>query len=161
MAGSRERGWPARDGRRAIALNDSPIREGVQNVARRVVVINDDTTFLNLMRDLLSEEGYDVRSFNEGADAYEHVRDFDPAGIILDIRMERPETGWKVLELFKLDPHLSKKPIIVCSADLPSLQERAAYLKTKGCEILAKPFDLDDLLGLLRQLISGPEGEEK
>ena len=122
-------------------------------MAKRIAVINDDTTFLTLLHDLLSEEGYETHLFHEGAAAYERVRELDPDAIVLDVRMESPETGWKVLELFKLDRVLTKRPIVVCSADLPQLQDRAVYLKSKGCEILPKPFDLDDLLSLLGRLI--------
>ncbi len=124
---------------------------------KRIVAINDDTIFLELLRDLLSEEGYDAHLCKEGAEAYQRVRGLDPDGIILDVRMESPETGWKVLELLKLDPRLTAKPVIVCSADQAQLQDRASYLKSKGCYVLPKPFDLDDLLGLLQQTVGGPE----
>ena len=41
----------------------------------RIVLINDDTTFLDLMRDLLQEvEGYEVQICKEGDRAYEVVR---------------------------------------------------------------------------------------
>jgi CheY-like chemotaxis protein len=125
-------------------------------VAKRIAVINDDTVFLALLHDLLSEEGYETHLFHEGAACYEQVRELDPHVIILDIRMESPASGWKVLELFKLDPVLTRRPIVVCSADLTQLQDRAAYLKSKGCEILPKPFDLDDLLSLLVRLAGQP-----
>ena len=122
-------------------------------MATRVAVINDDTAFLELMHALLLEEGYEAHCYKEGAAAYEQVRALDPAVIILDVRMGNPETGWQVLELLKLDRALSKKPIIVCSAAVSELQAHAPYLQSKGCMILAKPFDLDDLLGLLAQAV--------
>ena len=122
-------------------------------MATRVAVINDDTAFLQLMYELLLEEGYEAHCYKEGAAAYEQVRELDPAVIILDIRMGSPETGWQVLELLKLDRALSKKPIIVCSAAVSELQAHAPYLQSKGCMILAKPFDLDDLLSLLAQAV--------
>lgn len=126
-------------------------------MAKRIVVINDDTTFLNLLHDLLSEEGYDAHLCKEGTASYPRVRALDPDAMILDIRMEHPDEGWQMLEILKLDPVLTAKPVIVCSADIPALQDRSAFLKTKGCEILPKPFDLDDLLTLLEQLVGGPE----
>ena len=45
----------------------------------------------------------------------------------------------------------------ICSADMVQLQERALYLKTKGCEVLPKPFDLNDLLTLLERTAGKPE----
>lgn len=126
-------------------------------MAKRIVAINDDTTFLNLLHDLLTEEGYDAHLCKEGAGSYPEVRALDPDAIILDIRMDSPEEGWKVLELLKLDPQLTKKPVIVCSADIPSLQERSAFLRGKGVETLPKPFDLEELLTLIERLVGGPD----
>jgi CheY-like chemotaxis protein len=70
--------------------------------------------------------------------------------------MERSDAGLKALELFKLDPVLSTTPIIVCSADLVQLRAQEAYLKSKGCVLLRKPFELSDLLTLLQQVVGGP-----
>ncbi len=123
---------------------------------KQIAVINDDTAFLELMQALLSDEGYEAHILKEAGSAYQSARDLKPDAIVLDIRMESPETGWQLLEMFKLDPALSHTPIIVCSADLVALQARAAHLQSKGCNVLAKPFDLDDLLGMLRQLIGPP-----
>jgi CheY-like chemotaxis protein len=125
-------------------------------MATRVAVINDNTAFLELMYELLLEEGYEAHCYKEGVATYEQVRTLDPAAIILDIRMESAETGWQVLELCKLDRTLSKKPIIVCSAAVSELQAHAPYLQSKGCMMLAKPFDLDDLLRLLTQAVGRP-----
>jgi DNA-binding response OmpR family regulator len=125
--------------------------------AAKIAVVNDDTSYLQLMDELLTEEGYSVQRFHEAGGAYEGTRRQDPDAIILDIRMEHPESGWQLLELFKLDRCLTKKPIIVCSADVPALRERSAYLLSKGCTVLPKPFDLDDLLTLLRRLLSAPD----
>lgn len=128
-------------------------------MAKRIAVINDDTAFLELMSTLLSEEGYEAHIFRESKSAYQEARELGPDAIILDIRMESPATGWQMLELFKLDPVLARVPIIVCSADITALQERAVHLQSKGCDLLPKPFDLDDLLNVLGRLV-GPPGAE-
>jgi hypothetical protein len=41
---------------------------------------------------------------------------------------------------------------LVCSADLSALRKRAADLERRGCTILAKPFDVDEVRVLLQQL---------
>ena len=124
----------------------------------RIAVINNDTAFLDLMRDLLTEEGYETHSFIQGVNDYTEVRALGPDAIILDIRLEDPEGGWNLLELFRLDPTLTRTPIIVCSADVRALQERTLYLQSQGCHVLPKPFDLDTLLGLLTQALGPSSG---
>jgi CheY-like chemotaxis protein len=87
---------------------------------------------------------------------YRELRTLAPDVIILDIRLGTPEAGWEVLDLLKLDLVLTRTPIIVCSADLRALQERSTLLQAKGCHVLPNPFDLDDLLTLLAQLVGLP-----
>ncbi len=122
-----------------------------------IAVINDDTAFLQLMLDLLSDVGYDVTLHKEGAGAHEQVRHEHPDLIILDIRMERPDSGWLVLEMLRLDPSTSEIPVIVCSADSHQLRTKREMLRDQHCETLEKPFDLDALLEIVRRLIGLPD----
>jgi CheY-like chemotaxis protein len=113
----------------------------------RIVVINDDTDFLTLMSDLLSDvEGYDVRICREGNRAYQFVKEQAPDPVILDIRIEGQETGWTILECLTLDPQTSPIPLIVCSAAIRDLQDHQPMLEQYNIDVLPKPFDLDTLL---------------
>jgi CheY-like chemotaxis protein len=113
----------------------------------RIILINDDTTFLDLMHDLLEKvEGYEVMFCKEGDRAYEFVRAQQPDLIILDIRMGGEETGWMLLELLTLDLQTRPIPIIVCSAAIRDLQEYQPLLDQFGIGVLPKPFDLEVLL---------------
>ena len=121
----------------------------MRNRPARIAVVNDDTVYLALMRDLLEHEGYEMSVCKESARAYECVKASRPDLVILDIRMSGEESGWQILELLKLDPTTSRLPIIVCSAASRSLRERADVLRKHDVRVLEKPFDLDDLLGLI------------
>lgn len=120
-----------------------------------IAVVNDDTLFLELMHDLLTEEGYETAIWKEGDKAFENIKKHRPALVILDIRMERPDTGWMVLELMRLDPTTARLPVIICSADTRRIRDKEAYLREKGCDVLEKPFLLEDLLTKVHALI-GP-----
>ncbi len=112
-----------------------------------IAVINDDTAFLELMRELLeTEEGYRVQICREADRAYAFVKELRPDLVILDIRVGHEEGGWQILELLTLDPATRPIPVIVCSAALHSLAEHEPLLEQYGCQVLAKPFDLDALL---------------
>jgi DNA-binding response OmpR family regulator len=116
-----------------------------------IVVINDDTAFLDLMEDLLeAEEGYQVSTCREASDAYAFVKEIKPALVILDVRVGHEESGWTILELLTLDPTTRPIPVIVCSAALDSLEEHEEGMAQYDCEVLPKPFDLDALLGKIR-----------
>src|SRR3954454_6225240 len=111
-----------------------------------IAVVNDDTIFLELMHDLLTDHGYRTAIWKEGDKAYEMIKEHQPLLVVLDIRMERPDTGWMVLELMRLDPETAKIPVVICSADAERIRARESYLREKGCDVLEKPFLLEDLL---------------
>jgi CheY-like chemotaxis protein len=120
----------------------------------RVAVINDDTTFLDLMRDLLENEAdYDVIVCKEWDNAHEFVKREQPDLIIQDIRIGGEEHGWTILNLLTLDPATRPIPTIVCSAAIQSLHEHQDLLTKFGIRALPKPFDLDTLLQAVEEMI--------
>jgi DNA-binding NtrC family response regulator len=59
-----------------------------------------------------------------------------------------------MLRLHRDTVHL---PVIVCSADTPFLMVKAHELRAHRCDILHKPFSIDDLLAtILRNLPKQP-----
>ena len=113
----------------------------------RIVVVNDDTDFLTLMTDLLTDiGGYAVQVCREGNNAYQFVKEQSPDLVILDIRIDGQEMGWTILECLTLDPATRPIPMIVCSAAIRELRDHQEYLAQYGVDVLPKPFDLDHLL---------------
>jgi DNA-binding response OmpR family regulator len=124
-------------------------------VARaRIALINDDTTFLELMRDLLeADEGYEVQICKEWGPAYEFVKEMRPDLVILDITLGGQERGWTILNLITLDPVTRPIPVIVCSAAIESLHDHQPILDRFGITALPKPFDLDELLSTIERVL--------
>lgn len=118
-----------------------------------IAVVNNDTDFLGLMEELLRLEGYKTIICREGDRAYELMKQVQPNLIVLDIRLEHAETGWKVLECLRLDPTTTAIPVIICSADSAFLREKALSLQQLRCETLEKPFDLDMLLEKVARML--------
>jgi CheY-like chemotaxis protein len=113
----------------------------------RIAVINDDTAFLDLMRELLEEEGnYEVLICREWDRAYQFVKEEQPDLVIQDIRIGGEEHGWTILNLLTLDPETAPIPMIVCSAAIQSLHEHQELLSKYRIRALPKPFDLETLL---------------
>jgi CheY-like chemotaxis protein len=121
---------------------------------KRIAVINDDTVFLDLMRDLLETEGgYEVVICKEWDNAYGFVKDQRPALLILDIRIGGEERGWTILNLLTLDPTTRPIPVIVCSAAIQSLHEHQDLLDRFGICALPKPFDIETLLETVSRML--------
>ena len=129
-------------------MSDTPPRA-------RIAVINDDTVFLDLMRELLEqEEHYEVLICREWDGAYEFVKEHEPDLVIQDIRIGGEEHGWTILNLLTLDPATRPIPMIVCSAAIQSLHEHQEWLSQYGIRALPKPFDLDTLLETVEEMIA-------
>lgn len=111
----------------------------------RIAVVNDDTVFLEMMAAVLQEQEYEVEIMREADNAFQELRADLPNLIILDIRMETPESGWNLLELLTLDRETHHVPVIVCSAAIRDLQSHEAWLNARGIQVLPKPFDIEEL----------------
>jgi len=77
-----------------------------------------------------------------------------PDLIILDIRMETPESGWNLVELLALDRITHHVPVIVCSAAIQDLRSHEEWLNNHGIAVLPKPFDIDELYACVEKALN-------
>ena len=122
-----------------------------------ILVANDETLLLDLMRELLTDEGYEVTCTRESREAYHLIKRVKPDLVILDVRMGNEVTGFDLVGMLTLDPATNAIPLIVSSADSQALRQHQQEMVNQGIRILAKPFDLDDLLRLIRQRLDEVE----
>lgn len=120
-------------------------------MAKTVQVVDDDRDFLDLLEAVLAPEGYRVVSCADPAQAYAEARRVHPDVLVVDLLMPVC-SGWQIIEQVRADPTLAGLPIIVCTAALPELSQHAAALRQWNCHILLKPFELDELLSLVKRL---------
>ena len=123
----------------------------------RISVLNDNPDFLELMSAILDEDaGYDVRLFDGQRTEIDQLASSEPNLIIVDLLLGGA-SGWEVVTLSRANERLAEVPIIVCSADVAALRERAEELQQIGnVHVLAKPFSIDEITGLVEQLIGRP-----
>jgi len=117
---------------------------------RLVLVVDDDPDILQTLGLCLSSEGYRVLMAANGKEALEILDHEHPSVILLDLMMPVMD-GWQFVA--ELD-HRGRRdvPLLILSADR-AVQGHAQQLRASGH--LAKPFDLDDLLGKVQQLTGG------
>lgn len=119
----------------------------------RIAVVNDDTVFLDMMMTVLGLRGWEAEAHRESSRAFRDLQAAPPDLIILDIRVDTPESGWTILELLTLDPQLRHIPVIVCSAALLDLRAHASWLEQNGIAVLPKPFNVDQLYEQVEQTL--------
>jgi two-component system response regulator VanR len=124
-----------------------------------IVVADDDRAIANLLCDILGDEGYHVICCSSGLEAIKAIQEHKPAAAILDMQMETRTAGFEVVQILRADASMCHIPVILYSADSRLLQQMREQLLAHQCEILAKPFYLQDLLSLIERLIPFRERE--
>src|SRR5436305_14367317 len=122
----------------------------------RILVINDDQSILDLFSLLLEAEGYEVIISRI---AYEEVSDVDklrPALIILDFKIDNHNAGWTFLQKLKMYRPTKDIPLILCTAALNEVREQEETLHQKGIPVIYKPFEIDELLLVIKQSLPSP-----
>jgi CheY-like chemotaxis protein len=122
--------------------------------APRIVVVEDDTDMLELLTLALTDAGYIVFPWTQGADAHPFICNTQPDLVILDLWLEHPQAGSMVLGLLMIDPATQHIPVIISSAYRHLLDAEAAHLRTRGYTIVDKPYRIDDLLTAVQTLLN-------
>jgi DNA-binding response OmpR family regulator len=120
---------------------------------KRIIVVNHDDVYLQLVHDLLSDESYTNVSCIQTAGAYQILLYDHPDLIILDVPVVTTQDSWTLLDLLRLDPRLRTIPLILCSTDAKLLVEKRAFLQGRGCDTLEKPFLFDELLAKIQHAL--------
>ena len=119
-----------------------------------ILVINDTQEILDLMQELLEEEGYRVTTSLALLDL-DKVKALAPDIMVQDLLFEgTQELGWKFLTLVRLDPDLARIPLILCTAAVRTVNdpEMAEQLDRQGIRVVLKPFTIENLLTTLNEV---------
>ena len=115
----------------------------------RILVVDDDDDIREVMQELLVGEGFQVDVARDGMDALGKLEvEASPPLILLDMMMPRMD-GEAFLKALRAKPALAKASVVVISGN-GAAREKADNLQAAGC--LVKPFELDELLELVRRI---------
>jgi CheY-like chemotaxis protein len=121
---------------------------------RHVLVIEDDQGNVDLFRDVLEEEQYRVSVTASPDLEISDVLALAPDLLLLDLRFQDGMAGIALLQRLKADSRSRSIPVLVCSADHRQLNDLRDQLVAWDCGILAKPFDLADLLAMVQACLA-------
>jgi two-component system, OmpR family, response regulator len=122
-----------------------------------ICVINDNPAFLDLMAAILDDEaGYEVTTLDGARTSIDDIAAREPQLLVVDLLLGGA-SGWEIVTLARADARLADTAIIVCSADVTALRDRAAELERIGnVHVIAKPFGIDEIGDLVARLIGRP-----
>jgi CheY-like chemotaxis protein len=120
---------------------------------RHVFAINTSPEFLNIVRELFQEEGYNVTTTNFAPNSFAQIEALQPDALIIDIAIGE-QAGWDLLKELGADADTAGIPALILSTDprfLPRAETQAA--RYGHHRFLAKPLDLEAMLEAIRELI--------
>jgi two-component system, chemotaxis family, chemotaxis protein CheY len=119
-----------------------------------ILVVDDDPDILEALSEILEAEGFEIRRARNGKEALERLEPAPPQLILLDLMMPVMD-GWEFAQRMRQKPvAISSIPLIVLSADR-NVGSKALEIGAVGH--LAKPFELNDLLEMVRRALKeGP-----
>jgi chemosensory pili system protein ChpA (sensor histidine kinase/response regulator) len=126
-----------------------------QEGRKHLFVIDGAPEFLDLMREIFQDARYNVTTTNFVPNSFDQIAAAQPDALIVDIVLGQ-QAGWALLERLHADAATSGIPILIVSTNrrlLEEAQEQAARFGTH--HYLVKPFDLDELLACIEEMI-GP-----
>ena len=124
-----------------------------------IVVVNDDTEFLDLMKEFLTEEGYQITAFPKHQGAFEKIKESGADIVVCDLVFGNQQAGWSLIDMLYFDPETRAIPLILCTAATHPVREIVDSLAAKGITWLEKPFELERLLEVLEKVrVNGNNG---
>jgi two-component system OmpR family response regulator len=115
-----------------------------------VLIVDDEVAIVDLLAELLTDEGYQVHTAYDGRSALSLLRNgLRPAVIISDIMMPGLD-GWGLYQAVRGELGLHKPGIILMSAG----RARPVELSDSRATFINKPFSVYEILDALTRIVS-------
>jgi two-component system, chemotaxis family, chemotaxis protein CheY len=130
------------------------------NSSMSVLVVDDYSTMVRIIRNLLRQLGFeDVDDASDGATALEKMQNKRYGLVISDWNME-PMTGYDLLKRVRADPSLGETPFIMVTAE--SRTENVIAAKKAGVNnYIVKPFNAQTLKAKIEAVFTEPEAVDE
>jgi two-component system KDP operon response regulator KdpE len=112
---------------------------------RKILIIEDDSELIQLLRYHLEQRGYQVLSATNGVDGITLLQQEAPHLVILDVMMPRMN-GWETCKLVR---QCSEVPVIMLTA-LAHEADKVRGLELGADDYVTKPFGLAELTARVR-----------
>ena len=115
-------------------------------MAKKILIVDDDTTIVKYLTALFEDNGYTTTSAADGVKAFEMLENAPPDLITLDLQMPE-EWGPRFYRKMSKDKKYKNIPVIVISGldGDHAIRNAVAFIR--------KPFDADKLLGIVKKTI--------
>jgi DNA-binding response OmpR family regulator len=119
--------------------------------AYRALVVEDDDGIVTLVRRVLEREGFSVECVRSGSAAIELMKSVAYDLLIIDLMLPFVSGEEVMTFIEETQPHTLRRVIVMTA----SPRKLSCEFLERICKILAKPFDIDELVLMARECIEG------
>ena len=126
----------------------------------KILAIDDEEDILNLVRDILTAEGFEVETALSAEYGITLLERYTPDLILLDLMLPGMD-GWEFLRIIKSDERFKDVPVILLTCR-GELRDKILGLESGASDYITKPFTPDGLIERIRTLLREKEnGQNK
>ncbi|HEV7557502.1 MAG TPA: response regulator [Kofleriaceae bacterium] len=139
-----------------VPFSDAEVLEvlGATTRAKKLILLADDSPLIHRHTvPILEDDGYEVLSANDGAEAIQLALEHHPDLVITDVEMPKLD-GYAVCKALKSDPATSHVPVLICSS-LGQATDLERGFDAGADDYLVKPVIPEELSTRVRALVQG------
>lgn len=123
-----------------------------------ILIVDDEPNLVDLLRDYLSREGYEITTAEDGPEAVEAARRLDPALIVLDVMLP----GMDGIEVCRQIRRFSDSYILMLTARTEEI-DKIIGLSVGADDYVTKPFSPREVVARVKALLRRPRarGQEE
>ena len=117
---------------------------------QKILLVDDSKTELHVLSELLTKNGYAVRTAENGEEAMRRLQEEKPDLILMDVVMPG-QNGFQLTRAITRDPQFANVPVIMCTSKNQET-DRVWGMRQGARDYVTKPGDQAELMGKIRAL---------
>lgn len=120
---------------------------------RRILVVDDEPQIVDLLREVLVDQGYEVDAAPDAEGALGRIRETIYDAAFLDFNL--PDMNGVMLhhQIRQMDPELAARTIFM--SGLAQTESNLGYFAAHSRGFLSKPFEVRDVINAVRRMFDG------
>ncbi|MBO7304736.1 MAG: response regulator transcription factor [Clostridia bacterium] len=114
----------------------------------KLLIVDDDPNICDMLKLYFENEGYKVKTANDGVEGVQSFKIYEPDLVLLDIMMPRKD-GWQVCREIR---EISAKPVIMITAK-GDVFDKVLGLELGADDFIVKPFDMKELSARIKAVL--------
>ena len=128
----------------------------VQEENPKILIVDDELDLLNILEEVLTDEGYGVLTAADGFKGIKKNKDSDPDVIILDLKMPKMDGIETLRKIRKTD----KDVIVIILTGYGSAQTAREAVDLNVYEYISKPLEADMIKKVIKEALASKTKEE-